>query len=230
MDERGRTSSERSALKRECVRPLLAGGIILIAAWVGFGEMTRDFSAFTSEEARRIDIRRAPARIPDFRVRDLDGRQFGLFDDRRSAVTKPRVTIVSFMYTRCVSICTTTGSSFEQLQRQIVADRLQGAIRLITVSIDPEHDTAEALARYALRVHADPDVWTIVSVARMQDMASVVRAFGVVVLRLPSGDIQHNAAFHVVDGEDRLRAIVDVDAPGAAFDIAGSLALPPGAS
>lgn len=209
----------------DCVRPLLAGGIILTAAWMAFGEMTRDFSAFTSEEARRIDVGRARVRIPDFRVQDTDGRQFGLFDDRLGTVGKPRVTIVSFMYTRCVSICTATGSSFEQLQRTIVADRLQGAMRLITVSIDPEHDTAEALARYAQRVHADPDVWQVVSVARVRDMTSVMRAFGVVVLRMPSGDIQHNAAFHVVDGQDRLRAIVDVDAPAAAFDIARSLAL-----
>ena len=187
-------------MNRACLRPVLAGGLVLTASWLSFGELTRDFSAFTSEQARRIDIRRVPARVPDFRAHDRDGREFGLFDDRGRSVAKPRVTIISFMYTRCVSICTTTGSSFEQLQRQIVADRLQGVLRLVTVSIDPEHDTAEALARYAQRVHADPDVWTVVSVARLGEMSNV------------------------------MRAIVDVDSPSAAIAIAGSLALAPDGS
>ena len=192
--------------------------------------MTRGFSAFTSEDARRIDIARVPVELRDVRVLGRNGEEFGLFDDREGRAAAHRVMIVSFMYTRCVTVCTATGSSFEQLQRDIVSGRLRDSMRLVTVSIDPENDSADALARYADRVHADPGVWTVASIARGQDLRDAMRSFGVVLLRLPSGEIQHNAAFHIVDGERRLRAVVDIDSPLTAAEIARSLALPPAAS
>jgi cytochrome oxidase Cu insertion factor (SCO1/SenC/PrrC family) len=43
-----------------------------------------------------------------------------------------------------------------QLQRDLAS---QPAFRLVSITVDPDHDTPEVLARYAERFHADPHRW-----------------------------------------------------------------------
>jgi protein SCO1/2 len=96
--------------------------------------------------------------------RDLTGHEFALGTYRlteRSGRTiteadlEPSVWIASFIFTRCPNSCPRISATMKGLQGQ-----LEGTgVKLVSISVDPEHDTPEVLARYASTFSADPDRW-----------------------------------------------------------------------
>jgi protein SCO1/2/putative membrane protein len=65
------------------------------------------------------------------------------------------VAIASFIFTRCPLSCPRITSVMQGLQ-----GRLAGTdVRLVSFSVDPEHDTPEVLRAYAERYGASPDRW-----------------------------------------------------------------------
>ena len=122
-----------------------------------------------------------------------------------------RVTIVDFVYTRCTSVCRVLGDGGRRLQAAIVSRRLERRVRLVTVSFDPGRDSIDALQRYAMLMHADPAVWTLLRLDEAGKLEDVLAAFGIVVVAAPFEQFEHNAAFHVLDANGRLARIVDAD-------------------
>ena len=177
---------------------------------------------FTTETLRRAEVARAPRPIPDFALIDADGRSTTL---RQHLGAHQRVWIVDFVYTRCRTVCSSLGSVYQQLQRQILARGLQGQVRLLSVSFDPANDDAVALHDYAVRMGLKPEVWSVVTLASASDRQQLLDAFGIMVLPARDGEFEHNAALHIVDDRGRLLRILDYDAPGRALDAA--LALDP---
>jgi protein SCO1/2 len=91
-------------------------------------------------------------------------------------------------------------------------------VQLLSISFDPEHDTSDVLAQYAGRMRADPFIWRIGTVPDESELPKLLDAFGIVVIRDGLGGFQHNAAFHVVDPNGRLTAIVDLAQPDRALE------------
>ncbi len=85
-----------------------------------------------------------PAPAPDFTVTDHNGQ----------TVTKDdllgRVWVCDFFLTRCNAICPTLGRTMADLATDLSQDQVFADVRLISFSVDPEHDTVEELARYRL--------------------------------------------------------------------------------
>lgn len=86
--------------------------------------------------------------------------RFALVDHTGAALTddslRGHVTIVNFIFTRCDTVCPVTSAKMRTVQ-----DRTGDApgIKLLSISVDPAHDTVEALAAYATRFGADPARW-----------------------------------------------------------------------
>jgi protein SCO1/2 len=121
-------------------------------------------------------------------------------------------TIVDFIYTRCVSVCTTLGSVFQQMQASIIQERDRtGAInvRLMSISFDPDRDDAGALAAYASRLRADPRIWRFGRTADAADTRTLLDRFQVTVIPDGLGGYEHNAALLVIDGRGRLIRVFD---------------------
>lgn len=161
--------------------------------------------------------------VPELQGTDQSGRVYDMLSDPGHDGPVPRVTIVDFVYTRCETLCGAQASTYARLQVELRARHLDGKVRLLTVSFDPSHDTPRTLAQYAQRMHADPAVWTLMSPNRPEQLTRALAAFGVVVVPAPLGQLQHNAALHVVDTRGRLAHIVDVNDPLGALDAAVSL-------
>lgn len=176
------------------------------------------FRAVSTEDGRRLAIEDQALLLPvvQLALPQPVSLQRALREDGR-------VAIVTFMYSSCSTVCSILGSQYQQMQAAIVARRLQGSIRLLSVSFDPR-DTPEVLSSYALRQHAQPSIWRFASISDDAQRAQLLKAFGVVVLPAPLGQFQHNAAFHIVDPAGRLTRIVDLDQPDAALDAALALA------
>ena len=105
-------------------------------------------------------------RQPDPALDDLGAvPAFQLVDERGQAFTEDalrgHVTIVSFIFTRCDTICPVTSLKMEHLQERTfdLGDR----VKLVSFSVDPGYDTPAKLAAYAQRYQADPTRWRFVT-------------------------------------------------------------------
>lgn len=67
-----------------------------------------------------------------------------------------QVWISSFIYTRCATECPLISSQMARLQDAFSAER---DVRLVSITVDPQHDTPEVLARYAQSFAAHPQRW-----------------------------------------------------------------------
>ena len=82
---------------------------------------------------------------------------------------------LNFIYTSCTTVCPLMSQIFTELQPLI--SRASKGPRLISISIDPEHDTVARLTEHARAVGAGPD-WHFLT-GTVQASESVQRLFGV---------------------------------------------------
>lgn len=136
--------------------------------------------------------------IPDFALTDQSGQTV------RLSRLRGRPVAVTFLYTRCpiVTACPMTSAKFSKLQALLAG---KGFGEMLTVTVDPEHDTPAVLASYAKGLGADPKGWKFLT-GEPKAVAAVASSFGV--LYYPErGQIIHSQAVAVVDPEGKLSSI-----------------------
>jgi protein SCO1/2 len=207
------TTSPSASSKQTCAAVLLVTAIGMAA----LHHATLGFRIVSTEDGRRLQISERPITLP--RTALAMPRRTDLHANLRH---DGRVAIVTFMYTRCVAVCSVLGSQFQQMQSELVARGLQHKIRLLSISFDAR-DTPAELQGYAKGQHAQPAVWQFAGIPDAQQRKQLLTAFGIVVLPAPLGDYQHNAAFHIVDRSGRLARIVDLDEQDNALQYALAL-------
>jgi protein SCO1/2 len=88
--------------------------------------------------------------VPEFALRERSDRLLTR-DDLRG-----KVWIVDFIFTRCVEECPLVSARMARLQEALAAET---DLRLVSITVDPEHDTPEVLSRYAENFGAHPERW-----------------------------------------------------------------------
>jgi protein SCO1 len=199
------------------LRTAAATALVLATAAVAVSHLTLGLRAFTSETARRTRVAEAPMPISPLTVTDSHGRPVALWGGDPAA----RVWLVTFVYTRCLSVCSVLGTEFQRLQREMhEGDR----VRLASVSFDRAHDGSAALAEYAARHGTDAARWTVAVPESDAELARLLKEAGVLVIGDGEGGYVHNAAIHVIDAQGRLVALYDLDQYAAALEYAKGLA------
>jgi protein SCO1 len=117
-------------------------------------------------------------------------------------------TLLTFIYTRCPlpDYCPRMNAHFAAVQRGLQADpRLRVSVRLLSVSFDPEFDTAATLAAKAKEMGADPALWHFVT-ARRDLVDEFGGKLGLSVLREGTGgqNITHNLRTALLDRDGKL--------------------------
>ena len=133
--------------------------------------------------------------VPDFSLTESSGHALRLSQLRGEPVA------VTFLYTRCpvATACPLTTARFTRLQA-LLAEKGFGV--LLTITVDPEHDTPAVLADYARKAGADPHRWKFLT-GEPHAVADVAERFGV--LYYPDhGQVVHTQAVAVVDPRGRL--------------------------
>jgi protein SCO1/2 len=189
------------------VAALGAGGAARFALWPARGE-TATLAA------------RSQAAIPSAVFTSHLGEQVRLGD-----AMKDRVAVLAFAYLRCTGSCPKTAATLREVQRML-GDRVGRDVAILTVSLDPEHDTPEALARHARELGAGPG-WTFLTGAPA-DVDAVRRHFGLFDRYDPDAPRTSHAALVVV-GDARSNRWFAIPGPGPASEIAQAvLRLAPG--
>lgn len=188
-------------------RTLLASLAILAAGVATLAASTDGFRAFTTETARRIEVREHPRELPAVSLQAADGQIVSL------ASLRGRWLLVDFIYTRCMTYCSVQGSEFARLQDQLAGPVAHGKVALVSISFDPAHDGPQQLADYQRRSGARSAGWIAARPVTPSDLAALKRVFGVTAIPDGLGGYVHNAAIAVVDPRGQLVAITDWDAP-----------------
>lgn len=135
--------------------------------------------------------------VPAFSLTDRSGRAV------TDADLRGQVWVADFIFTRCPDVCPALTQRMAGLQ-----DTLGGAepVGLVSISVDPGHDTSEVLERYATRMGARPG-WLFLTGPRDR-VASLLRdGFRVAFADdgPASAPITHSDRFVLVDRALRIR-------------------------
>ncbi len=133
------------------------------------------------------------------------------------ALTGGKITIVSFIYTRCGDgrACPYATSVLNLLQTASLKDpALAKNLRLVSVSFDPEYDTPKRLAEYASVVRDNDGgcEWRFVTPRSVAETDPILAAYGQAVnrktdARAAGGPFNHTLRVYLVDQQRRIRNI-----------------------
>jgi protein SCO1/2 len=110
--------------------------------------------------------------VPDVKLVDADGAGVPL---RSELAEQDKPVILNFIFTTCGAVCPVMSATFSQLQAALGPER--DAVRMLSISIDPEEDTPAALKAYAGKYGAGPQ-WQMLT-GSVADSIAVQRAFDV---------------------------------------------------
>jgi len=117
--------------------------------------------------------------------------------------------VIDFIYTRCPGVCSVAGALSSQLAHRLRRAGLDASV--LSVSVDPSHDSPARLAAYKRRSEAEPSAWRTVVPVHRQELDRLLRQLQVVVVPDGAGGFEHNAALHLVDRQCRLAEVVDLE-------------------
>jgi cytochrome oxidase Cu insertion factor (SCO1/SenC/PrrC family) len=132
-------------------------------------------------------------------------------------LTRGRVTVLSFIYTRCAAgrACPYATNVLGQLHLASADDAtLAGKMRLVSLSFDPDYDTPQRLADYAEAMR-DTDrgcEWDFVTAKSVADLNTILDGYGQVVNKRadpldPEGPLYHILRVFLIDDQGRIRNI-----------------------
>ena len=164
---------------------VLAGAILVGAAPVG---------AHDPPDDQRLPVI-GPA--PDFALTSQDGARVTLKDFRGKAAA------VTFIYTSCPDYCPLLTAKMAQVQDDLGPD-FGTRVAFVSITVDPELDTPEALKRYAEAHGANLTGWAFLTGAPAA-IEEVTRRYGVYASKNADGDVDHTFLTSLVDPDGVLR-------------------------
>ena len=136
--------------------------------------------------------------MPDFSLTDQNGALV------RLSSLQGQVVAIDFIYTRCPlpDVCPRLSANFARLQK-----RFAGKMALLSITLDPQHDTPQVLAEYAARWRADSHTWLFLT-GPDDDIRKIAGHFGVV-FWAEEGAITHTSTTAIIDRTGKLAAMVE---------------------
>lgn len=146
----------------------------------------------------------------DFHLTDHTGKARSLAD------FKGKIVVIFFGYTFCPDVCPTTLSDVAGALKQLGADA--GRVQVLFVTVDPERDTPQLLARYVPAFN--PDFLGLFGT--LEQTAEAAREFKIVYAKEPGATeqtygVSHSAGSYIYDAKGRLRLFVTYGKGSAVF-------------
>ena len=137
---------------------------------------------------------------PGFALTDQNGSQISNEDLRGQIV------LYNFTYTNCEK-CTQTDEVMAQVQNRLDEVAVEDIpIKLVTISVDPEHDTPEVLTEYAQSLGANPDQWIFATGSPAMLKSVIGGGFSLFYQQREDGAFDLDPGFMLIDGNGIMRA------------------------
>jgi protein SCO1/2 len=142
--------------------------MLLLPLLAGAAEHTTDEHAHHRQAMQSAaKVERAAYTIPDVTLTDEDGSSVRLQD----VMSGDQPLTVNFIFTSCTTICPVMTATMLQMQSQLAGESRMP--RFVSISIDPDFDTASVMKSYASRYGAD---WTFLTGSH-DDVMRVLQSF-----------------------------------------------------
>lgn len=180
------------------------GGIIFVVLAIGAAFVRERISGVGFKLPTRLPV---IAQVEDFSLTNQLARPVRLADLRG------QVWVADIIFSRCPGPCATMTKRMSELQAALPANP---AVKLISLTTDPEHDTPRALASYGERFGADSNRWHFLTGPKADLVKLAVNSLKLTVLdkeeaqrTSPNDLFIHSTYFAVVDKQGRLRAVFE---------------------
>lgn len=117
--------------------PVMTAALLSVAATVVISALV-----FAHKPEPPTKLLNEPMVLPDFAVTDHHGQSL-----TRQGMAG-RVWVCDFFLTRCTYVCPRLSMTMAELAEALGEDPALDEVRLVSFSVDPEHDTLEALGKY----------------------------------------------------------------------------------
>ena len=146
------------------------------------------------------------SRLGDTLVKSDPAPPFELTDTEGEAVSlgglAGRIVLLDFIFTRCPGPCPALTSNHVTVQRGL-PDSLRDDVHFVSITIDPERDTAEDLRRYGEARGADLSGWSFLD-GDPEAVRAVMSAYGIGTKPIEQDDVEHVLATFLIDREGRM--------------------------
>lgn len=107
--------------------------------------------------------------VPDVTLINQDGKKVRL----QAVADSGKPVLLNFIFTTCTTICPPMAAGFARFQEALGPEA--AGVTLLSVSIDPDHDTPAVMKAYLERFGARPG-WELLT-GRPEDVARIMKAF-----------------------------------------------------
>lgn len=171
--------------------------VAAIALALGLWAGSRWLAGSTTPDLKAAVMYPTGLNIPDFQLQRADGKSLTANDLRG------QWTIAFFGFTHCPDVCPTTLASFKQVWARLAEQGKSDKVQFLFISVDPERDTPDQLARYVAFFNKD----FVAATGTDEELTRLTRALGILYLRVPdqSGgySIDHSASAMIIDPQGR---------------------------
>jgi len=131
--------------------------------------------------------------ITDFELTAATNRPF------HSEQMAGKIWVADFIFTSCAGICPIMSSAMSNLQRSFQSD---DRVHFVSISVDPETDTAEVLSKYGERFGANPQRWHFLT-----GNIDYIHPLATGTFKVGSLDdpLIHSSRFVLIDGAGQIR-------------------------
>jgi protein SCO1/2 len=180
-------------VSRQAIAAILAGAG-LGAAGCGGGRHAAPATTTHAHGAQSTTVRTDPS--PAFSLRDQDGRRVSLAAQRDSVV------LVTFLYTRCPDVCPLLATNLNTALR-LLAARERSQVRVLAISVDPEHDTPRAVRRFIADHHLVPQFRYLTGTRA--SLRPIWQGYNVLAIPATEERVDHSAYVVLVDRRGMIR-------------------------
>ncbi len=133
--------------------------------------------------------------VGDLDAVDQSGEEVSL-----AKLNKGKIVVADFIFTNCDTVCLPMTANMTKLQQKIAEAGLEDEVQLVSLSIDPEHDTPEVLTEYSSRYEFDDGNWSFLTGYSRDEIES----FANVSFKTPAAEVEesnqfvHGTSFYLV--------------------------------
>ncbi|GAB4264776.1 MAG: SCO family protein [Deferrisomatales bacterium] len=182
------------------------GRLLVLGCLVAIGSLSVGPAAGAAQEKYRRTVE--DYTVPDVTLVDQDGEKVNL----RALASSEKPVLLDFIYGTCTTICPVLSAGYAYFQRKMGEAAADKAV-LISISIDPDHDTPLIMTDYLRRYGAKPG-WEFLT-GKREDVIQVMYAFDAYVenkmnhypltlLRAPGSD-RWIRIYGLIGGKDLMR-------------------------
>jgi protein SCO1 len=140
--------------------------------------------------------------VPNFELTSQKGKQISQANDLAGAVY-----VTDFFFATCPGICKKMSSQLSRVQQ---AYKDNSDVKLVSISVNPEHDSVDVLQNYANQYGAIADKWYLLTGNRDYIYNLAREGFYLPVQQVEGQqDFIHSEKFMLVDKERKIRGIYD---------------------